>query len=434
MYLNSIQLTNIRAIKKCNLDLSPEPGWNVIIGENGSGKSTLVRAIALCLAGPREAPALRQTWSDWLSPNSKTGRIRIDVLQDKNTDKRTGKGTSVKKFYIPAVLEFRDDASEVVGTRQRSVSLKARKIEIDASNYLWGQGGGWFAASYGPYRRFTGGNKNYEKLFYSNPKLARHLSVFGEDIALSEALDWLKELHVLALEGRIASTTVNSITSFVNESGLLPHNTKLVEIMSDAVYFKDGNGVSVPVDQLSDGFRSILSMAFDLIRSLVQCYGAPKVFEAMTESDPKINVPGVVVIDEIDAHLHPTWQSRIGSWLTKHFPKIQFIVTSHSPIVCQAAARGTIWKLPAPGTDASAERIVGRELDRLLYGSILDAYDTSLFGQKITRSEEGVRRQRRIAELNIKSLSQDLSPEDARELEDLRASFPIDAGKGLEQC
>lgn len=432
MYLKTIQLTNIRAIKKCQIELTTGPGWNVVIGENGSGKSTLVRAIALCVAGPREAPALRQTWSDWLSPSAKTGRIRIDLLQDKHLDKRTGKGTSVKKFYIPAILEFRDDTPEEAIRRQRSVSLKARKVDIDASNYLWGQGGGWFAASYGPYRRFTGGNKNYEKLFYSNPKLARHLSVFGEDIALSEALDWLKELHVLALEGRIASTTVNSIKSFLNESGLLPHDTKLVDIKSDAVYFKDGNGVTVPVDQLSDGFRSILSMAFDLIRSLVQCYGAPKVFEKMTEGDPRIDVPGVVVIDEIDAHLHPTWQSKVGTWLTRHFPQIQFIVTSHSPIVCQSAAQGTIWKLPAPGADGSAEQIVGRELDRLLYGSVLDAYDTSLFGQQITRSAEGMRRLRRIAELNIKSLTQDLSQEDSRELEDLRASFPADAGKGLK--
>ena len=52
---------------------------------------------------------------------------------------------------------------------------------------------------------------------------------------------------------------------------------------------------------------------------------------------------GVILIDEIDAHLHPAWQKRIGFWLKAHFPNIQFIVTTHSPFICQAAdiIRGT---------------------------------------------------------------------------------------------
>jgi predicted ATP-binding protein involved in virulence len=46
---------------------------------------------------------------------------------------------------------------------------------------------------------------------------------------------------------------------------------------------------------------------------------------------PVISSPGVVIIDEIDAHLHVSWQKRIGGWLKTHFPNIQFIVTTHSP-------------------------------------------------------------------------------------------------------
>lgn len=431
MYIKNIGITNIRTIKRIVIDLKTEPGWNVIIGDNGSGKSTLVRSIALALSGPIEGIALRQDWSDWLSFGAKTGRIRLDVFQHASIDKRTGKGKSVKNYYIPAILDFRNEAIGEQEQGRRSVSMKMKKIEIDPMNYLWGNGGGWFSASYGPYRRFTGGDKNYEKLFYSNPKLARHLSVFGEDVALSEALDWLKELHILALEGRGNTGVLEAIKCFVNESGLLPHNTKLVQIKSDDVIFKDGNGNQVPVEQLSDGFRSILSMSFDLIRSLAKCYG-DVIFDGISDADPTIKVPGVVIIDEIDAHLHPTWQSRIGYWLIKHFPRIQFIVTSHSPIVCQAASGGTIWKLAAPGTESDSRQVTGKELDRLLYGSILDAYDTSLFGQRVTRSEEGMKRLKRIAELNIKSLSQDLTREELSELDMLRATFPIDAGKGID--
>ena len=50
--------------------------------------------------------------------------------------------------------------------------------------------------------------------------------------------------------------------------------------------------------------------------------------------------PGVVLIDEVDAHLHPTWQRRIGLWFREHFPKLQFIVSTHSPLICQAATVG----------------------------------------------------------------------------------------------
>lgn len=430
MYLNRVIVTNIRSVKRIVINLKCTPGWNVIIGDNGSGKSTLVRSIALCLSGPIEGVALRQNWSDWLSHGARTGRIRIDVSRDATVDKRTGKGKSVKNYYIPAILDFRDDNFGDDRREKRKVSMKGRKTEIDPQNYFWGSGGGWFSASYGPYRRFAGGDKNYEKLFYSNPKLARHLSVFGEDVALSEALDWVKELHILSLEERVDVRIIDAIKYFINQSGLLPHETKLVEIKSDQVVFQDGNGSSVPVDQLSDGYRSILSMSFDLIRSLVKCYGY-SIFDGIEDGDPAIKVPGVVIIDEIDAHLHPTWQSRIGNWLTAHFPNIQFIVTSHSPIVCQAASQGTIWKLSTPGGEGEARQILGMELDRLLYGSILDAYDTSLFGQKVTRSEGGMKKLKRIAELNIKSLSFELNQSEIEELAELRSAFPIDAAKGL---
>ena len=95
----------------------------------------------------------------------------------------------------------------------------------------------------------------------------------------------------------------------------------------------------------------------------------------------KIDLPGVVLVDEIDAHLHPTWQLRIGENLLRYFPKVQFIVTTHSPLICHAAEKGSVWRLPVPGDDSSfTGRVRGKELKRLIYGDILEAYDTELFG------------------------------------------------------
>jgi energy-coupling factor transporter ATP-binding protein EcfA2 len=432
MYISRVFITNIRSIERLVIDFSKlkhPAGWHVIIGDNATGKSTLIRAIALALVGPQEAFALRQNWMDWLRFDTKSGRIRLDVYQNRRLDKRTGKGKSLTKWLIPLVISIKKSQDESVGTLS--------KIQIENLNpeyYVWGTGRGWFSASYGPYRRFTGGNKDFEKLYYSNPKLAPHLSAFGEDVALTESIDWLKKLHIQALENK-KTDVLEYVVKFLNEGGLLPHGTVLHEIRSDRVLFKDGNECIVPVEQLSDGYRSVLSMTFELIKHMINAYGADAVFEKIKTGEMCIDVPGVVLIDEIDAHLHPAWQRKIGPWFTKYFPQIQFIVTTHSPLVCQAAVEGTIWQLASPGNqiDGGIKRIDGIELARLLYGDILEAYDTQLFGTDITKSQEAQNIESRIAELNIKSLVEELSEEERNELRTLGKIRPTALQAGLGQ-
>jgi hypothetical protein len=212
---------------------------------------------------------------------------------------------------------------------------------------------------------------------------------------------------------------------FINQPGFLPHQARLESISSREVLFVDGNGFPVPVEELSDGYRSILSMTFELIRQLAATYGPKRVFHP---KDPtKVNVPGVVLIDEVDAHLHPTWQRRVGLWFREHFPKVQFIVTTHSPLVCQAAEVGTVWRLPRPGTDEEARQVTGVELDRLVYGNVLDAYGTGLFGEGVARSEASKQRLERLAELNLKEVRKGLTAAERREQGSLRASQPTAA-------
>ena len=142
----------------------------------------------------------------------------------------------------------------------------------------------------------------------------------------------------------------------------------------------------------------------------------------------KISLPGVVLIDEIDAHLHPNWQRRIGQWFCRLFPKIQFIVTTHSPLVCQAAEKGSVWRLPVPGDESAfSGRVQGTDLKRLIFGDVLEAYDTELFGLNGTRSESSLRRMRRLAELNQKSRELGLSEGESNELVELRREMPLAA-------
>ena len=196
---------------------------------------------------------------------------------------------------------------------------------------------------------------------------------------------------------------------------------RLKEVSSRGVTFEDANSAVVGVEELSDGYRSILSMTFELIRQISRVYPEEAIFD---KDNLRVVVPGVVLIDEVDAHLHPTWQKKVGFWFTEHFPNMQFIVTTHSPLICQAAVKGSIFLLPRPGAGGVGSMLDGPDRDRLLYGDILDAYSTEAFGPAETRSADARQMKERLAVLNVKELKGKLSPSEATEQSRLRATFP----------
>lgn len=416
MYLSSVHIKNIRSINDLHWSIgqAKAAGWHVVIGDNGAGKSSFLRSIALALVGPKEAFALRQDWNDWLSRGKTSGFIRLGISYDYTLDKFSGSGNT-PYGALPVRVNF--------SRQQDSVQLRVT-TQRNANRTVWGNKSGWFSASYGPFRRFAGGDKDVDRIFVSNPKLAAHLSVFGENVALTESLNWLRDLNYKKLEHDREGELLDSLKTFINQDGFLPHKAKLSEVSSNGVEFVDGNDCKLQVEDLSDGYRSILSMTFELIRQLSRVYAPSYIFN---DSKTKIIAPGVVLIDEIDAHLHPTWQRRIGLWLREHFPKMQFIVTTHSPLICQAADVGTVWQLPRPGTDEVGRMLSGIELDRLLYGNVLDAYSTEAFGEDITRSEEAKKKLQLLAELNRKELHGQLTSSELKEQEDLRAALPTSA-------
>ena len=109
----------------------------------------------------------------------------------------------------------------------------------------------------------------------------------------------------------------------------------------------DGRGAQVAVEEMSDGYRSILSLTLELIRLMFSTFDTRAALDAINTTAGTIALPGVVAIDEIDAHLHPAWQQRIGDWFVEHFPETQFFVTTHSPIICRG--RATRQRLAAAG-------------------------------------------------------------------------------------
>ncbi len=286
-----------------------------------------------------------------------------------------------------------------------------------------------FSSAFGPYRRFEGGNSEWDEV-YSNSSLANlaaHLSIFNESVALTEPIKWLKDLNYKTLEkNKESKYTLENLKKLINSEDFLPHNSKLEKISSNGVFFKDGNGSTIAVNQMSDGYRSILSLTFELIRQLVRVYGSEKVFKNIENGEMFIGLPGVVLIDEIDAHLHPTWQTRIGQWFLKYFPQLQFIVTTHSPLVCRACEKGSIWRLAAPGSDEESGEVTGIDRDRLIYGNILDAYGTEVFGTNIAISTASVEKQEELVKLGKKKMAGVINKSEENELNKLRKTFTTD--------
>jgi energy-coupling factor transporter ATP-binding protein EcfA2 len=425
MYISTIEITNLRAIKHVLIDLKSKPGWHVLLGDNGSGKSTVVRAISLALIGPSDSKAIRINPIEWLRSGEQEGNVILEILMDKRYDRGTAKRiTDGKKIHFG--IEFiRNPSNSIPG-----IEIQERKIpqsELPAKNYNWSNKGGWFGVAYGPFRRFTGGNRDWDRLYLASPRAGAYLSAFGEDVALTEPLDWLKSLHVQRLEANTASVTIDGLRQLINSTDFLPHGARMDEVDSEGIFFIDGNQQRVSVTQLSDGYRSVLSFMFELVRQLIRVYGEELVFDAYFRKNTAIDLPGVVIVDEIDSHLHPTWQTRIAEWFTNYFPKLQFIITTHSPLICRGAEKGSIWKLPKPGEEQhKGLQIEGVERDRLLYGNVLDAYGTELFGKDITRSAKGHDKRKIYQTLLEKSIVGETTSVEEKKLIELRPIFATD--------
>ena len=194
----------------------------------------------------------------------------------------------------------------------------------------------------------------------------------------------------------------------------------------------DGANAVIPVEEMSDGYRSILAMTFELLRAMETAFGTQQLLQSLNSDSGTVNLPGVILIDEIDAHLHPAWQKRIGAWFIKRFPRAQFFVTTHSPIICQAAESGSIWRLASPGSEENSGRVKGQDLDRLLYGNVLEAYSTEHFGADVTRSPTSKEMLANLARLNRKSLSGGLTEKEKEQRLELQRRLPSTANNFTE--
>jgi energy-coupling factor transporter ATP-binding protein EcfA2 len=437
MYIAEIRVSGVRGIsgpRSTDLQLTrpdgTHAGWTVLAGRNGSGKSTLLRALALVIAGPSVARSLVPTFDGWISNGFPEGVVEAKIVFDESSDRLAGERLGDMSF--PARLTW---SREPIGDSGEYGPQPILQGHGDvAFRGPWADNPrGWFSAGYGPFRRLVGGSADTQRFMLSTGPVSRLASLFHEDVSLAESVSWLIDLHLRRLEGRMGAESLLAFVTDLLNDGLLPDGFRVERVDSEGLW-ATREGQTIPLREMSDGYRTVTALILDLVRQLNQM--APKRFaewihghnaalwpSGSPEAKPVIDVPGVVLIDEIDVHLHVSWQKKIGEWLKSHFPAIQFIVTSHSPYICQSADPGGLIRLPGVDEDVPP-RVVDEDLyERVVYGSGDDALLTDLFGMDSPYSSNAEEMRRRLTALERAVLRGRATPEELQEYEHLRETL-----------
>ncbi|KOX26509.1 ATPase AAA [Saccharothrix sp. NRRL B-16348] len=422
MYISQVRLRNVKGFhgaREVDLKLTA-PGWTVIAGRNGSGKTSLLRAIALAVSGPAVARNLVPDFENWVTAGQREGVVQVQFTHDRRVE-RFGKGRPPEgRLWAGLGWTMPDDESRPTH-RGLQPSLK-EKLEGSKTAALRGpwqdNPTGWFCAAYGPFRRLVGGAGEAQRLMLSHGPVSRLASLFHEDASLAEGVGWLIEQHLRSLERRPGAEELKTVALGVLSDGLLPDDYRIEGVDSDGLWVVSG-GHRFPLREMSDGYRTVAALVVDLIKQIHGSYGDLKT--TPTAHGLALTAPGVVIIDEVDAHLHVSWQKRIGGWLKEHFPNIQFIVTTHSPYLCQAADPGGLIRLPGPDQQ-EPPRVVDQGLyERIVYGSGDDAVLSELFGLDTPYSERAQQLRAELVELEVAVIGGTAGARAVRRYEELRA-------------
>ncbi|MGW4696666.1 AAA family ATPase [Kitasatospora cineracea] len=425
MYVTRVQLRNVKGFggqRSVDLPLSGRSGWTVLAGRNSSGKSTVLQALALALCGPDVARALVADFTGWITGGAKKGEVEVHVTHQPSLDGFVGRGNTPQGEISLGLRWTLRHLSNDLPARPVMGSL-APRVQ-NGPRGPWAENPvGWFCAGYGPFRRLTGGSSEAQRLMMNQGPSGRLATLFHEDASLAEGVTWLIDLRLRSYEAERRNNSASELLGTVLgllQDGLLPDRYQIQGVTADGLWVTaaDREDRRFPLKEMSDGYRTVAALVLDIVRQLHSTYGTLATTPTATGGVAVLS-PGVVLIDEVDAHLHVTWQRKIGDWLQEHFPNIQFIVTSHSPYICQAADPGGLIRLPGIDEEQSAA-VVGQDLyRRVAYGSGDDAVLSELFGLETPYSSRAEQERRRLVALEAKVYAETASEEELAEYREL---------------
>ncbi len=274
--IERIELHNFRIIDDLTFDLNHPEGdrapWLMLLGENGTGKSSVLHALALALMGYKYREQLGFEPAKYLRHRTRSGYVRVHL----------------------------SGASQPIELTMRSGSRHFEGSTGDPKVLLLGYGATRLLPRPGiPSATST--------------RYARVENLFNPFVPLNNAETWLLDLPDKTFQP-IARVMKDLLA--LDASGRLQRKERgrqrYVEVRAFGDRFK--------LDELSDGYQSVLALATDIMAVMLERWTAMEVAE------------GVVLVDEIGAHLHPRWRMRIVKSLRQMFPRVQFIVSTHSPL------------------------------------------------------------------------------------------------------
>jgi energy-coupling factor transporter ATP-binding protein EcfA2 len=331
MFLKRLTLQDIRSIAHLDLSFDTDDGrvrkWTLILGENGTGKSTVLRAAALVTAGSDALPELLEQPDAWI----RIGTDRCSIAADLVTADR-------EERHIALSWSRGQSIREIFDKNRASLDRLDAALSHTDRNY--------FTVGYGTSRRLPGIRSSAPmREVYSHPRAARVMTLFSHDAVLHPLDTWAMDLDY-----RRKGDGIDIIRQALGE--LLP-GMKLLRIDKErrALLFETPDG-EVALDQLSDGYQNAAGWYGDLLFRITETYRDYK---------HPLQARGLLLVDEIDLHLHPLWQRRLRQFLHEKMPNFQILATTHSPLTAQEAGAGELYFLrrPQPTAPAALEQYRG---------------------------------------------------------------------------
>lgn len=382
MYIRNLNVKHLRAVTAGHLDLiypgrvqdkpfvdstswPPRlPNVNLLLGVNGAGKSTMLDAIALAV----------------LSPLISQSGYRPYALIKRRKD-----GTRIAKAQINAELTIHpQDAAalkknEKLVHRVETVVERRGDVEIvrgtDENNPIWegmfsDNSPAFLLVGYGATRRVETDAATDSAARYKSRQLRyeRVASLFEEHFTLRPLASWLPEWK-MKNPGRY-----RQVITLINKL-----STEAIQFTGEieaGEYLFQSRAAKVPFSALSDGYKAYIGWVGDLLYHV--CMGCPN-------GKRLVDNKGVVLVDEIDLHIHPEWQRTMIPTLAKALPNLQFIFTSHSPLVVGTLERDNIIHVE---TNRLGNAVVRRPKEEMYGLSADQILRSDMFGLDSTRDPE----------------------------------------------
>lgn len=342
MYLRHLHVRNVKLLRDVEIDLVGPDGrprmWTVFVGENRLCKTTLLQTIAAAACGADRGTQLVTdvvaSWPDLRNPVPLSVEATFG-FSDQRHARRIYPAQRKQPAKAPSLrsrLELEPDKRVFSGG-----SAYGKEPLDNASDPLTEVRSkelpDWLVAGYGPSRLMLGTGMSLHRKY--DATLDRLRSLFGAGLIGTGFIELLGEEL-----GRAFAKVLQSI--FI-AGGLLPHVTGLElrgrggirssRDLIEAQRFEmdlldvEGKRIRVPATWLSQGYQTLIAWLADVVGQILLEAGEP--IEAA-------EMEGLVLVDEIDLHLHPTWQLRLIPALKQVFPRLQFIATTHSAMLLPA--------------------------------------------------------------------------------------------------